>query len=162
MTDSENLLKAFHSFANLFEPIWFWKMDSAFHVLQSDCPHESLFRSLLLREGRREAIEAHIATTDRPVCFTVPSMLSWIIGFAPEGGKIHNIYLVGPFFLDYKDPESSADRMAQTDLTQEAQAALQALGYTSAEAARAINLVRDQADTVDALIMLALRQIGSL
>ena len=30
-----------------FEPIWFWKMDSAFHVLQSDCPHESLFRSLL-------------------------------------------------------------------------------------------------------------------
>ena len=32
----------------------------------------------------------------------------------------------------------------------------------SAEAARAINLVRDQADTVDALIMLALRQIGSL
>ena len=48
------------------------------------------------------------------------------------------------------------------DAQREAQAALQALGYTSAEAARAINLVRDQADTVDALIMLALRQIGSL
>jgi len=49
-----------------------------------------------------------------------------------------------------------------TNAQQEAQAALQALGYTSAEAARAINLVRDQADTVDKLIMLALRQIGSL
>ena len=45
---------------------------------------------------------------------------------------------------------------------QEAQAALQALGYTSAEAARAINLVRDQADSTDKLIMLALRQMGSL
>ena len=45
---------------------------------------------------------------------------------------------------------------------QEAQLALQALGYTSAEAARAINLVRDQASTTDQLIMLALRQIGSL
>ncbi|MDO5300233.1 MAG: Holliday junction branch migration protein RuvA [Clostridia bacterium] len=44
----------------------------------------------------------------------------------------------------------------------EAQAALQALGYTAAEAARAINLVRDQAQTTDQLIMLALRQIGSL
>ena len=44
----------------------------------------------------------------------------------------------------------------------EAQAALQALGYTSAEAARAVNLVRDQADTVDALVMLALKQVGSL
>ena len=48
------------------------------------------------------------------------------------------------------------------DAQREAQAALQALGYTSAEATRAINLVRDQADTVDQLIMLALRQIGSL
>ena len=48
------------------------------------------------------------------------------------------------------------------DAQREAQAALQALGYTSAEAARAINLVRDKADTVDQLIMLALRQIGSL
>ena len=49
-----------------------------------------------------------------------------------------------------------------TSAQQEAQAALQALGYTSAEAARAINLVRDQADTVDKLIMLALRQMSSL
>ena len=48
------------------------------------------------------------------------------------------------------------------DAQGEAQAALQALGYTAAEAARAINLVRDKADTVDQLIMLALRQIGSL
>ena len=44
----------------------------------------------------------------------------------------------------------------------EAQAALQALGYTSAEAARAINLVRDQADTVDQLILAAVRQMSSL
>ena len=44
----------------------------------------------------------------------------------------------------------------------EAQAALQALGYTAAEAARAINLVRDKATETDQLIMLALRQIGSL
>lgn len=45
---------------------------------------------------------------------------------------------------------------------QEAQKALQALGYTSAEAARAVNLVRDQADTADQLILLALRQMSTL
>ncbi len=44
----------------------------------------------------------------------------------------------------------------------EAQAALQALGYTSAEAARAINLVRDKAETVDQMVMMALRQMDSL
>ena len=42
------------------------------------------------------------------------------------------------------------------------QAALQALGYTSAEAARAINLVRDQADTVDQLILLAIRHLSAM
>ena len=44
----------------------------------------------------------------------------------------------------------------------EAQAALQALGYTASEAARAVSMVRDQAETVDQIIMLALRQMSSL
>ncbi len=44
---------------------------------------------------------------------------------------------------------------------QEAQAALQALGYSTAEAARAINQVRDQAKDVNSLIMLALKYMGS-
>ena len=47
-------------------------------------------------------------------------------------------------------------------IQKEAQAALQALGYTAAEAAKAISRVADQADTVDKLIMLALRQMSSL
>lgn len=47
-------------------------------------------------------------------------------------------------------------------IQREAQAALQALGYTSAEAARALNLVRDQADTVDKLILLAVRQLSGM
>ena len=65
---------------------------------------------------------------------------------------------------DVSAPAGSAAPVSPVvgDAQREAQAALQALGYTSAEAARAINLVRDQADTVDALIMQALRQIGSL
>ena len=59
---------------------------------------------------------------------------------------------------DISAPASAPVGSAQ----QEAQAALQALGYTAAEAARAVNLVRDQATTVDQIIMLALRQMGSL
>ena len=44
----------------------------------------------------------------------------------------------------------------------EAQAALQALGYPAAEAARALNQVRDQADTADKLILLAVRQLSAM
>ena len=49
-----------------------------------------------------------------------------------------------------------------TSAQQEAQAALQALGYTAAEAAKAVSRVGEQAATVDQLIMLALRQMSSL
>ncbi|MDR3051590.1 MAG: Holliday junction branch migration protein RuvA [Oscillospiraceae bacterium] len=42
---------------------------------------------------------------------------------------------------------------------QEAVQALVSLGYSSAEAARAINQVREQADKTDQLIMLALKQL---
>ena len=44
---------------------------------------------------------------------------------------------------------------------QEAVEALVALGYSSAEAARAINQVRDQSDTTNQLILLALKQLDS-
>lgn len=47
-------------------------------------------------------------------------------------------------------------------MEREAQAALQALGYTAAEAARAVGLVRGQADTVDQVVLLALRRMSTL
>jgi len=56
----------------------------------------------------------------------------------------------------------AAQTASPANAEREAQQALQALGYTAAEAARAINLVRDKASETDQLIMLALRQIGSL
>ena len=59
-------------------------------------------------------------------------------------------------------PAAAAASVPTGGIQREAQAALQALGYTSAEAARALNLVRDQADTVDQLILAAIRQMSSL
>lgn len=47
-------------------------------------------------------------------------------------------------------------------MQREAQAALQALGYTAAEAAKAVSAVRDQATTVDQLVLLSLRQMSTL
>lgn len=46
------------------------------------------------------------------------------------------------------------------DAAQEAIAALMALGYSSQEASRAVNSVRDKADTSDMLILLALKGLG--
>lgn len=61
-----------------------------------------------------------------------------------------------------KGSEAAPAAVPAGGIHREAQAALQALGYTSAEAARAVNLVRDQADTVDQLILAAIRQMSTL
>ena len=59
-------------------------------------------------------------------------------------------------------PAAAAASVPTGGIQREAQAALQALGYTSAEAARALGQVRDQADTADKLILLAVRQLSGM
>ena len=124
MTESEDLIQALKEFTNLFAPVWLWKLDSQFHVLHSDCPNESLFCNLLLRDGRRKAIENHMATSDKPVCFTVSSMLSWVIEFATENEAISSIHVMGPFFLSANDPENYSDYLAPMKLSEEAEQTL--------------------------------------
>ncbi len=57
---------------------------------------------------------------------------------------------------------ATAQAAAPAGIEREAQAALMALGYTSAEAARAVNQARGQADTVDQLVLAALKQMSTL
>lgn len=62
--------------------------------------------------------------------------------------------------LDYAPTASGAFTPVQEDAAQEALAALQALGYTAAEAARAIGQVRGQSDSANELVRLALRSMA--
>ena len=56
---------------------------------------------------------------------------------------------------------STVDAPVQ-DAVSEAMMALKSLGYTSQEAANALKSVKGQADTADALIRLALRQMAQM
>ena len=62
--------------------------------------------------------------------------------------------------LDYAPAASGAFTPVQEDAAQEALAALQALGYTAAEAARAVGQVRGQSDSANELVRLALRSMA--
>ena len=86
MLDKEMRLQALQEFTDCFYPIWSWKLDRFFNVIQSDCPHESLIRNVFLRDDRRDAIESHINTSGMPVCCTVSSTLSWVMAFETESG----------------------------------------------------------------------------
>ena len=62
--------------------------------------------------------------------------------------------------LNYTPSASGPVTPVQEDATQEALAALQALGYTAAEAARAVQQVRGQSDSANDLVRLALRNMA--
>ena len=62
--------------------------------------------------------------------------------------------------LDYTPPSGATFTPQQEDAAQEALAALQSLGYTPAEAARAIAQVRSQGETANDLVRLALRNMA--
>ena len=59
-------------------------------------------------------------------------------------------------------PAAASLPPAQDDAAAEALAALQALGYTPAEAARAVSLVRGQSDSANELVRLALRGMAGM
>lgn len=62
--------------------------------------------------------------------------------------------------LDYAPAAGSPVTPIQEDAAQEALAALQSLGYTAAEAAKAISQVRGQSDSANELVRLALRNMA--
>ena len=62
--------------------------------------------------------------------------------------------------LNYTPSASGPVTPVQEDAAQEALAALQALGYTAAEAARAVQQVRGQSDSANDLVRLALRNMA--
>ncbi len=62
--------------------------------------------------------------------------------------------------LDYAPAAAGPITPVQEDAAQEALAALQALGYTASEAARAVSQVRGQSDSANELVRLALRNMA--
>ena len=110
MLDKEIRLQALREFTDCFYSVWSWKLDRFFNVIQSDCPNESLIRSVFLRDGRRDAIETHMDTSGMPVCCTVSSTLSWVMAFETESGEVTAIYIKGPFFTGNPDAREKPSR----------------------------------------------------
>ena len=62
--------------------------------------------------------------------------------------------------LSYVPANAGPVTPIQEDAAQEALAALQALGYTAAEAAKAVSQVRGQSDSANEIVRLALRNMA--
>ncbi len=117
MLGKNELLDAFRQLTGSCYEIWNWKYDSRFNVIESDCPNESLFNSLFFAQGRRATMEEYMSEKKQPIVVTSTTMLSWIVAFEPSSDGIHAIYVKGPFFSGYNDPNSYRDIIDPIELT---------------------------------------------
>ncbi|WP_263707415.1 helix-turn-helix domain-containing protein [Shouchella tritolerans] len=119
MTGKFEMLDSFRQLTGCCYNIWNWKYDNRLNVIESDCPHESLFNCLFLACNRRAAIEKHMAKSQLPLVYTTSAMLTWIVAFEPSPEGIQTIYVKGPFFSGYNDRMSYSDIANEAGLTQE-------------------------------------------
>ncbi len=115
--------------------------------------------------GPRTALGILSTLTLRDLSLALLTGDATAIARAPNVGKKTAQRLI----LELKDKVEQADVELQniaavasggSDAAAEAVQALMALGYSSAEANRAVASVRDKADTADGLILLALKGLG--
>ncbi len=127
MLKKEELLEAYQALTNCCYPVWNWKFDTQFNVIRSDCPNESLFRSLFLADGRLETIEEHLSRSLMPLVCMVQPMLAWIVAFEPGAdGRTIAIHFKGPFFNGFNDPKSYGSILRPLKLAGETEEALAA------------------------------------
>lgn len=119
MTEKFEMLDAFRQLTGCCYNIWNWKYDNRFNVIESDCPHESLFNCIFLACNRRAAIEEHMAKSELPLVYTTSTLLTWIVAFEPSPEGIKAIYVKGPFFSGYNDRMSYSDIANEAGLTQD-------------------------------------------
>lgn len=106
MLEKEQLLEAYEQLTNSCYPIWDWRFDEDFRVISSNCPHESLYSTLLTESGIRSALEKQMMSSPTPLIYMEEAALCWIAVFEKD---FSTIYIKGPFFNSYNDPASYAD-----------------------------------------------------
>jgi AraC-like DNA-binding protein len=124
MLEKEERLEAFRQLTGCCYSIWNWKYDRQFNVIKSDCPHESIFTSLFLTDGRRETIDEHIRKCYTPIICTTSALISWIVAFEKSEESITAIYIKGPFYKGYNDERSYADILKALCLDQSSEATM--------------------------------------
>lgn len=92
--EKDCLLEAYRILTGCSQTLWNWKLDCHYHVLNSDCPHEALYKDLLFSDFWQEKIYQHTQNSLTPMICSIQPGLCWILAF----DKDKFIYMKGPFF----------------------------------------------------------------
>ncbi len=92
--EKDCLLEAYRILTGCCQILWNWKLDCDYHVLNSDCPHETLYKDLLFSDFWQKKIRQHTEQSLAPMICSIQPGLCWILAFDED----KSIYMKGPFF----------------------------------------------------------------
>lgn len=78
--------------------IYLWRYDAEGHLLESDCPNEAIFSTVLSAFSCLDTMYEHGREHDVPFVLGTPLGLSWFAGFQKEQEELQQVYVFGPLF----------------------------------------------------------------
>lgn len=114
---SNDRLRFFSSMIRCCHNLYFWHYDSSFQLTDTNCSEETPLSSFLKLENLSDLILDHAKGNEDPLILTNSIRLMWTAAFEKQDGKLQNIYILGPYFIDDNSPQNIEQRLQKMDLS---------------------------------------------
>ena len=98
--ETETRLSLFRDMISCCHNHYLWNYDSAFHLITSNCPEQTIIDNLFVMNRSRDDFIRQIAEQDTPVIYTNEMGLMWVMTPYFLDNELLRFYILGPFFVD--------------------------------------------------------------
>lgn len=96
--------------------LYLWQYDSGFHLISSNCPHETAVNNLFSME-RQRALDEQLAGSDIPTLRTNRVGMMWMTQPLLDGDELVRLFVLGPFFVDDVSPKTMEEQFNKLSLS---------------------------------------------
>lgn len=115
--ETETRLSLFRDMISCCHNLYLWTYDSAFHLITSNCPEQTIIDNLFMMNRSRDDFIRQIAEQDTPVIYTNEMGLMWVMTPYFQDNELLRFYILGPFFVDDIPPKSLEAQLNKHDLS---------------------------------------------
>lgn len=115
--ETETRLSLFRDMISCCHNLYLWTYDSAFHLITSNCPEQTIIDNLFMMNRSRDDFIRQIAEQDTPVIYTNEMGLMWVMTPYFLDNELLRFYILGPFFVDDIPPKSLEAQLNKHNLS---------------------------------------------
>lgn len=115
--ETETRLSLFRDMINCCHNLYLWTYDSAFHLITSNCPEQTIIDNLFVMNRSKDDFIRQITEQDTPVIYTNEMGLMWVMTPHFLDNELLRFYILGPFFVDDIPPKSLEAQLNKHNLS---------------------------------------------